>query len=409
LSLRALIARQRPGYALEQPFYTSEQIFTVEQRTWLARQWFLVAHSSEVSEDGSFIVRGLLGESLLIVRDKGGTLRGFYNVCRHRGSRICDRDGRSTSLVCPYHAWSYSLDGSLRAAQSLPDGVEKSALALRTVSLAEVGGLILVSLTGEPGTLESIRRELEPGLSFHGIPEARIAARRSYPTRGNWKLVLENFIECYHCFPAHAEYCRVMKHVDAVARDSPAAADTWHKRVETWRDEQAARNSPLAISSVTLKLATCSAGRAPIGGGYQTQSEDGRPVAPLMGGLSEFDGGVSTFRCEPFLFLTALNDHAVMFQFSPISAEHTDVTICWLVNRTAREDQVDVERMTWLWDITTTQDKALIERNAAGVCSRSYRPGPYSKLESLPARFVSRYLQELSSLVEASHERQLVV
>jgi Rieske 2Fe-2S family protein len=99
-----------------------------------------------------------------------------------------------------------------------------------------------------------------------------------------------------------------------------------------------------------------------------------------MGDLKAFDGGVSTFRCEPFIFLAALSDHAVMFRFSPQNAE---------------ESQVDIDRMTWLWDVTTKQDKVLIERNTAGIRSRSYVPGPYSKLESLPARFVSRYLAEL--------------
>jgi len=188
-----------------------------------------------------------------------------------------------------------------------------------------------------------------------------------------------------------------MKHVDAVARDSPAAADAWQGTIETWREQIAEARSPVPINSTARKWAVCSAGRAPIGGERLTQSEDGRPVAPLMGELSRFDGGASTFRCEPFVFLAALNDHAVMFQFSPRSAEHTEVTVSWLVNGSASKHEVDILRMTWLWSFTTEQDKALIERNAAGIRSRSYRPGPYSKLESMPARFVTRYLDELVS------------
>jgi Rieske 2Fe-2S family protein len=232
-------------------------------------------------------------------------------------------------------------------------------------------------------------------LRFHGIPGARIAARRRYPTNGNWKLVLENFIECYHCFPAHAEYCRVMKHVDVVAREAPDAASEWQTTVDTWLTPKALRESPLSLNPSVVNSDICSAARSPIGGDRQTQSEDGLPVAPLMGDLKAFDGGVSTFRCEPFIFLAALSDHAVMFRFSPQNAEQTDVEITWLVDRAAEESQVDIDRMTWLWDVTTKQDKVLIERNTAGIRSRSYVPGPYSKLESLPARFVSRYLAEL--------------
>ena len=116
-----LIQRQRPGWSLERVFYTSLEVYEIERRGWLAAQWYVLGHVSEVSGPGSYIVRKpCSGESLIIVRDAAGLLRGFYNVCRHRGSRICDHDGRGTSLVCPYHAWSYNLDGSLRTATALP-------------------------------------------------------------------------------------------------------------------------------------------------------------------------------------------------------------------------------------------------------------------------------------------------
>jgi len=395
--LKVLIARQRPGWALEQPFYTSPSIYEIERRGWLANQWFLVAHRSEVADAGSYIVRELLGESLIFARDGEGTLRGFYNVCRHRGSRICERDGRSNNLTCPYHAWSYRLDGSLRAASALPEEIDVSALGLRSIRVVEIGGLVLGSLLGDPQAIAPLSNTFEAGLKFHGLSNARIAARRSYPVRANWKLVLENFVECYHCFPAHPEYCRVMKHVDAVARDAPEAANAWEASAAAWLAKDASPDSPLAMNPPAAQFAICSAFRAPIGGGRLTQSEDGRPVAPLMGEMKSFDGGVSFFRCEPFIFMGALNDHAVMFQFSPMAAEQTRVDVSWLVANSADDSEVDVARMTWLWDVTTAQDKVLIERNAAGIRSAAYVPGPYSKLESLPARFVARYLSELSS------------
>jgi phenylpropionate dioxygenase-like ring-hydroxylating dioxygenase large terminal subunit len=394
--LKDLIARQRPGWSLEQAFYTSPSIFEFERRGWLAKQWFLLAHRSEIPEAGSYILRELLGESVILARDGAGTLRGFYNVCRHRGSRICERDGRSNSLTCPYHAWSYRLDGSLRAASALSEEIDVSTLSLRSIAVRETGGLVIGSLAGDPQVATALGNVFEPGLRFHGVPNARIAARRSYPTQGNWKLVLENFIECYHCFPAHPEYCRVMKHVDAVAREPSKAAIAWQESAAAWLAKDASPGSPLTMAPAVDQFAICSAARAPIGGGRLTQSEDGRPVAPLMGELKSFDGGVSTFRCEPFIFLAALNDHAVMFQFSPLAAEQTRVDVSWLVDSTADDSKVDVARMMWLWDVTTAQDKVLIERNAAGVRSRAYVPGPYSKLESLPARFVARYLSELS-------------
>jgi phenylpropionate dioxygenase-like ring-hydroxylating dioxygenase large terminal subunit len=395
--LSDLIARQRPNWTLDQEFYTSPEIFDIERRGWLARQWYILGHASEVSDPGSYIVRDLLGESLIVVRDGSGLLRSFYNVCRHRGSRICDADGRASHLMCPYHAWSYRLDGSLRSAPAMPQGVDLSSLGLRPARVREMGGIILGSLTGDASAIDRVAEALEPGLVYHGFPGARIAARRRYLTHANWKLVIENFIECYHCGPCHPEYCSVMKHVDVVARDAPVAADQWKSEVERWVREDAVADSPLGTNPDALALSVFGALRAPIGAGRKTQSRDGEPVAPLMGRQPRFDGGVSGFRCEPFVFAAALNDHALTFQFLPLGPDETDVVITWLVDGSAREDQVDVERMVWLWDVTTIQDKAIIERNAAGVRSRAYTAGPYSMLERLPARLVDRYLKELAS------------
>lgn len=402
--LTKLIERQRPGWSLEQPFYTSEAIYEIERCRWLAEQWYVLGHCSELREPGSYLVRELLGESLIIVRDREGVLRGFYNVCRHRGSRICKEDGRGSSLVCPYHAWSYRLDGSLRSAPALPPGVDTGALGLRAVSVREIGGIILGSLHGDPRRPDDIKAQVEPLLHYHGVPQARIAARRSYPTHANWKLVIENFVECYHCLSAHPEYSSVMKHVDSVGRQAPKAVQAWKEKVATWLREEADPDSPLRVAPIALtpeglEFLTF---REPIGGGRKTQSRDGEPVAPLMGQIRSFDGGYSGFSLRPFVSFVALNDHAVMFQFLPTGPQKTEVTLTWLVDGKTAEADVDVDRMIWLWDVTTAQDKRIIEGNAAGVRSRAYAPGPYSTLELWSSGFVARYLRELSASIDAA-------
>ena len=113
------ISRQRSGWSLEQMFYVCPEFYAFERQHWLAKQWYVLGHSSEVPDVGCYIVRDLLGESLIIIRDSEGIIRAYYNVCRHRGSRICTADGRATSLTCPYHAWSYRLDGCLRSAPAM--------------------------------------------------------------------------------------------------------------------------------------------------------------------------------------------------------------------------------------------------------------------------------------------------
>lgn len=395
--LDRLIARQRPGWSLEQPFYVSDGLYEVERHGWLAAQWYVIAHGSELPAAGAFIVRELLGESLLIARDDVGSLRGFYNVCRHRGSRLCDQDGRAPrGFTCPYHAWSYRLDGTLRKVAAMPEGVDLAELGLRPVPVREIGGVVLVSLSGDVAIVDNLRAEWEPGLAYHGLTRARIAARRHYPTAANWKLVLENFRECYHCYHAHPEYCGVMQWVDTTARTAPDAAERWSGTVAAWAAHDANPESPLPTLASLGDLATGAmrhAFRTPIGHGHQTQSEHGAPVAPLMGAQPRFDGGVSHFLLRPFVTVMASNDHAVLFQFLPLAAQHTDVVVTWLVDAEARDADVDVARLIWLWDTTTIQDTRLIERNAAGVRSRAYVPGPYSTLEHPTAQLVDDYLR----------------
>jgi phenylpropionate dioxygenase-like ring-hydroxylating dioxygenase large terminal subunit len=391
--LSELIARQRPGWSLEQPFYTSQEIFDAERRGWLADQWFVIAHTSEIAQPNSYIVRELLGESIVITRDAKGELHGFYNVCRHRGSRICDKDGKGSSLLCPYHAWSFQLDGSLRTAPALPDNVDRKSLGLHAIGVRDIGGFILASLRADPASLDEAERELLPGLKWHGAPTARIAARKSYPTKANWKLVLENFTECYHCLPAHREYSSVMQHVDALGKVSPADAERWQKTMDEWYEKQADPQSPLAGKRLNSLDRPFAAARFPVGNGRMNQTQDGKPVAPLMGQQTRYDGGVSSFIILPFFYLQATNDFIRMMQFLPTGPEHTDVIITWLVEGSSTDEQVDKERMMWLWDVTTIQDKEIIERNAAGVRSAAYQPGPYSTLEQWTSGFVQNYLQ----------------
>jgi phenylpropionate dioxygenase-like ring-hydroxylating dioxygenase large terminal subunit len=387
--------RYRPGWSLEQFFYTNEELFEYERQTWLARQWYLIGHASEVPQTGSYIVRELLGESLIVVRSAPDSVQGFFNVCRHRGSRICRDDGRTTAFTCSYHAWSYALDGRLRSAAALVDGVDKSELGLKPVQLREIGGLLFCTLDPSAPSLDAAA-SFVPGLEYQGIPGARIAARRQYPTAANWKLVVENFMECYHCLPAHPQYSALMGHVKRYAIDSPDKAAEWNEEVEAWVRAEAVSDFPGAVfETAQAEWDHADITRFPIGGGHRTQSEDGRPVAPLMGRYPRYDGGVASFEVPPFAFFFGLNDHAVLFQFLPRAAQYTDVTITWLVDAGAAADAVDVERMVWLWDVTTVQDKAIIEANAAGVRSRAYVPGPYSKLEQWGVPLVTQYIAEL--------------
>ena len=397
--LSALLAGQRRGWSLEQAFYTDPAIFGLERQLWFPRQWTVMAHVSELSRKGDYVVRDLFGNDVILVNSGDGGFAAFHNVCTHRGSRICRGDGHAPMLVCPYHAWSFRLTGELQSGRELPEGIDPATMGLHPVAVRESGGLIFCGLDSmQLPELDPALDAYAPSLRLHGLDRAKIAVRRSYATEANWKLVLENFFECYHCRPSHPEYFRLNGHVSTTAVRDNAAAAAWQAEVDTWL---AAPDRPCStpVREVGgVSRVKYSVYRQPIGRGRQTHSRDGAPVAPLMGEFSAYDGGETGIHFGRFCFGGGYNDHFVLFQFVPRAVENTDVIATWFVDADTDLDTLDIDALTFLWDVTTIQDKRIIEDNAAGVRSRAYRPGPYTALEQQSADFAWTYVEAMREL-----------
>lgn len=397
-----LIDGHRREWSLEQAFYLDPAIFALERQLWFPRQWVIAAHASELRDKGQYIVRQLFDEEIIIVRFGDGEedIAAYYNVCTHRGSRLCTKDGRGRLLVCPYHAWSFRMTGELQTTRDLPEGVDPAELGLHKVPTRYVGGIIMCGL--DKASLPDIQPlvdGLSEGLREHGVNKARIIDRKSYLTRANWKLVLENFFECYHCRPAHPEYFRVNGHVKVTAMRSSYEAAEWQKEIDAWHSVIGdAEFNKGAWEAGGLDTVPFAMHRKPIGSGRLTLSDDGQPVSRLMGGRSRYDGGESGFRIGRLSFLSAPNDYLAMFQMIPRNVNETDVVITWLVDEDADADVV-ADKISWMWDVTTVQDKKITEDNADGIASRAYRPGPYTPLESQTAFFVETYLAEMRTLI----------
>lgn len=400
-TLLSLIERQRPGWSLEQAFYLDEQIYAVERARWMPRQWMLIAHDSELPEKGSRIVRDLFGESIIVVRNGPEDIRAYFNVCRHRGSRICKEDGRGSLLVCPYHAWSFKLSGELHHRRDVPEGVDPETLGLHNVPIHVAQGLIFCALPGPdlPDPAPALT-ELAPALRKQGVATARIAARKIYPTHANWKLVLENAFECYHCRNAHPEYTSVNGHVQATGTRDPAKAKAWSDECERWSATiDSTEPANVAVGQAgSLDTLAHRALRQPIGGGRHSLSRGGAPVSKLMGDFADYDGGETQIRLGRLSFASCANDYVTLVQIQPRGAQETDVVLTWLVDAEAAAD-IAIEPIQWMWDVTTAQDKRLIEDNASGIRSCAYRPGPYTALEGGTAAFVDTYLSEMAQLM----------
>ncbi|MGC4250231.1 MAG: aromatic ring-hydroxylating dioxygenase subunit alpha [Sphingobium sp.] len=397
-----LLAAQRAGWSLDRAFYRDADIYELEEKLLFPRQWTVVGHVSELPQRGSYIQRSLFGQEIVVVNAGDEGYRAFHNVCTHRGSRICKEDGRSPLLVCPYHAWSFKLTGALQTTKDLPDDADPAELGLHPVPMHEMGGLIVCGLDEDVlPDIAPMKAALLPALQYHGLDRAKIAVRQSYPTYANWKLVLENFFECYHCRPSHPEYFRMNGHIAVSAISDPDRAAIWEDDVAQWRakqDASAPHNQQLRVRGGIGEV-HYSLYRQPIGLDRKTASRTGEPVAPVMGRMDGHDGGETAFHIGQLSFMGAYNDYAILFQFLPQGPEETDVIATWLVDADADLADIDTDAMTFMWDVTTRQDKMIIEENAAGVRSPAYRPGPYTKLEAQTSGFVSDYVDIMTNLV----------
>lgn len=425
-TIESLIDAQPPGHSLSRAFYCDPDLFALDIERVFRRRWLLLDHASRIPKRGDYFVAALAGESLIVVRDENDEIRVLFNVCRHRGSRVClEKSGHATRFVCPYHAWSYALDGQLLAARQMPDGFNKQGLGLRRCPVEVIEGLIFVYLGDEPALdFEPVRRAITPFVELQGIANARVAARETFRTQANWKLVVENFLECYHCLHAHPEYCAVNAVVKLIANGSERASAEYLSYWEKWKgsrdeaslvhrivssspsDETFDPRRPYSISHAPMRAGAerktvYAAIRTPINEGYLSMTQDGQPVAPLMGRFKEFDGGKTSVSVDYIGRMTAANDYAALFRFVPVSPGVTEFEIIWLVRDDAAEGKdYDVKRLKWLWHVTTMQDKVLAENNQRGVESHAYVPGPYSLLEDSVNRFVQWYLEQVDPRFE---------
>lgn len=400
-NIQDLVNSHAAGRTLQQPFYSDAGVFSLDRGRVLDRLWHLAGHVSRIPAAGDFFLFRVCGEEIIIVRGRDGDIHAHYNVCRHRGSRVClDSEGRKSALVCPYHAWTYNLDGSLRSARLMPEGFSTEGYGLHASRIKVLDGLIFVCPGDEPDEPDGLDDACREYLSFHGMENAKIARRLELPTRANWKLVVENFIECYHCVPAHPEYCSVHSELKLLAAGAgmgsgpEAACRDYAVELDAWRTQVEALGHPCLEGTFDHGAGMT---RMPIKEGFLTESQDGRPVSTLMGKFREYDGGVTYMAFNYLNYLLASNDHAVLLRFTPISELLTDVEATWLVDAGA-EEGVDYvpERVSWVWDVTLKQDAIITENNQAGILSSHYQPGPYSGQEVMNREFTRWYLDKLS-------------
>jgi Rieske 2Fe-2S family protein len=351
-------------------FYTSAEVFTREQERIFSRRWLCVGRGDAMPEPGDFELVSAAGESLLVVRGRDGKARAFYNVCRHRGTRVCEQErGRfAGGIQCPYHAWTYGLDGALLGAPHMTDvpWFDRADHPLVPAALGEWEGFLFLNLATDAGSLDEALGPLLGRFAPWRLPALKTVRRIAYEVRANWKLVFQNFSECYHCPPVH-----------------PALAKLSHYRSGA---------NDLRDGAVL--------------GGYMVINEKGGSIsvsgrlcgAPLGDLPEEERQRVYYYSIFPATFLTVQPDFAMATRLEPLAADRTRVVCDWLfAPETLEKPGFDPNDGIEIWDVTNRQDWHMCELAQQGVSSRAYRPGVYSKEESLLAAFDREYRRSLGA------------
>ncbi len=389
-SIRQLLAERKPGHSLPQPFYVSDEIFALEMQAIFHRSWTMVGFEVELDRPGAYLAMTVGGSPILILRDKSDGIVGFFNSCRHRGSKLCqDGAGRVPRIVCPYHQWTYDLDGRLLAAPRMAADFDRGAHGLIPIRVEVVAGCIYAALSDDVPDFAPFRQTLEAALSPHNLRDGKVAHIEVMEDVANWKLVMENGRECNHCEACHPE----LKNVFALSDFAEGEGFVEHGESAFQAQMRAAGLDQPSVESDWWQV-----GRIPLIEGAVSFSMDGTPLVSKR--LTDLNGGnVGSLRwaIEPANFCHSSGDCAVMINVEPVSTLHTRVTTKFLVHKDAVEGvDYDVDRLIHVWDQTNRQDRALAENNQAGVNGAGYRPGPYApESERFVIAFINWYLQRM--------------
>jgi Rieske 2Fe-2S family protein len=396
-----------PGFSLPAFFYRGLEAHHVDIDVFFHRHWISIGPTAQVQAPGDVVKVDLGRASILITRGHDGELRAFHNVCRHRGSQIqdCER-AHVKRLVCPYHQWSYELTGQLAHAAYMGEGFDRTGFDLRPVHLRDVGGLLFVCLHDDaPTDLDDFAAAIEPRLAPFELGKAKIAYQSDLIEEGNWKLVIENNRECYHCPGSHHELNKSFAIEDFVGYDTVGLSAKETARVQAaaagFEEQQRRWEANGFVSALAERQHSCATPfrtqRLRISGAGESLTMDTRVAsAKMLGGIQDRVLG-DLHLWTHMSWHHFMSDHAVSLYVVPLAPDRTLLRSFWLVAPDAVEGvDYDVANLIRVWTATNEQDAVLVKRAQLGIGSPGYVPGPYSRrVESYVENFVSWYVERL--------------
>jgi glycine betaine catabolism A len=341
---------------LPRRYYTDPELFKEELERFYCESWICVGRSEQTANAGDYFLREVAGESIIITRDRDRRVRAFYNVCRHRGTRLVTAtEGRfSGRIQCGYHGWTYGLDGMLIGAPHMEDGGGfcREDYPLNSIQAAEWDGHIFINLDSQAEPLETQLVDLPQKFGAWGMGTLRLHKRIVYEVKANWKLIILNYNECLHCPVLHPALNRLTNYLGA--------------------DNE-------------LPRPTYIGGAMGFKSGAETMSMDGRRRRDFLPGLSEDERQkVCYYAILPNFLLSLHPDYMMTHTLWPRAVDSTKIVCEWHFHPAEmNKPGFDASDAIEFWDLTNREDWKICELSQAGIQSRAYQPGPYSHRETL--------------------------
>ena len=336
-------------------YYTNPEIFCEELERFYCQSWVCVGREEQVTKPGDYFLREIARESVIITRDANQHVQAFYNVCRHRGTRLVTDTGKfSGRIQCGYHGWTYGLDGRLIGAPHMDEasGFCREEYPLNKVSVGVWDGHIFVNLDPTAAPLVDQLADLPQKFTSWQMQDLRLHKRIVYDVKANWKLVMLNYNECLHCPVLHPALNRLTNYLGA---DNEQPHPTYIGGAMGFR------------------------------GGAETMSLDGKRRRDYLPGLNADERQrVCYYSIFPNFLLSLHPDYMMTATLWPKAVDRTEIIAEWHFHP-AELSKPDFEASDAIdfWDLTNKEDWKICELSQAGIQSRSYKPGPYSQRESL--------------------------
>ena len=352
---------------LDGKYYSNAKIFKEELINIFYENWLCVGRANDVKKEGNYISFEIGNENIIIVRNKKSQLNGFYNVCRHRGTRTCiDKKGSfSKTIQCKYHGWTYNLDGNLVGAPNMDnvEGFKKGDYPLHNILIKEWNGFIFICLSDNPENFENFYKPLKNKFNEWQLSTLKTIKQIDYTIKANWKLVMQNYNECYHCPTIHPELAKI-HHFTSGENDLY---------------------------------------EGPFLGGFMTLNEDKKSISksgnlcskPIPGITKKNLNRVYYYSFFPNMLISLHPDYVMYHTIIPLAPSKCKITCSWLFleENTHHHNYDDAIEF---WDKTNKQDWEISEQSQLGIQSKKYTPGPYSPRESLLSTFDNYYLSKLT-------------